>query len=98
MSRSLGENVRRDKIRVVCRVRKMCNKMRDKFISDPPPFFTWVGQFVMQFKVKFHKYVSARPIDSWNRSEGEQFLFQLRPILKVHKQVADWLRQQSGEP
>jgi hypothetical protein len=65
---------------------------------DPPPFFTWVGQFVMQFKVRFHKYIGARPIDSWNRSEGEQFLFQLRPILKVHKQVADWLRQQSGEP
>lgn len=62
---------------------------------DPPPFLTWAGEFVMQFKVRFSKYLAAKPLHSWNRDQAEQFLYGLKPLLKVHKQVADWLRTQS---
>lgn len=65
------------------------------FIShDPPGFFNWTSQTLMQFGVRWKKYLAVRPLDSWNVSQAEQFLYGLRPVLKCHKAVADWLRRQ----
>ena len=59
---------------------------------DPPGFLVWSASFVMDWKVRFAKYLSARPLDSWDVNQAEQFLYSLRPILKVHKQISEWLR------
>jgi hypothetical protein len=63
---------------------------------DPPGFFAWASQFTMAFKVRFAKYLAAKPLDSWDRSQAESFVYGLRPILQVHKMVTDWLRKQQS--
>jgi hypothetical protein len=61
---------------------------------DPPGFFQWSARFVMEFKQRFAKYLSAKPLERWDAYQAEQFLYSLRPVLKVHKQVSEWLRTQ----
>jgi hypothetical protein len=61
---------------------------------DPPGFFTWASHVTMQFTIRWKKYLAARPLDSWDVSQAEQFIYGLRPILKVHKIVSDWLARQ----
>jgi hypothetical protein len=61
---------------------------------EPPPFFSWAARAVMQFKLGWSKFLIAKPLDSWTLPEAEQFEFQLRPILKVHRQIIDWIQRQ----
>lgn len=61
---------------------------------DPPGFFSWTSKTIMDFGVRWKKYLSARPLDSWELSEAEQFCYGLKPILKVHKTIAEWLARQ----
>jgi len=59
-----------------------------------PAFFSWASRTVMQFKAAWAKFLGSKPLDSWTVHEAEQFAFQLRPILGVHKQVTDWIQRQ----
>jgi hypothetical protein len=56
---------------------------------DPPSFPAWSAHMVMQFKVRFRKYLAARPLKNWTTDEKEQFAFSLKPILKVHKMITE---------
>ena len=71
------------------------SKFGTQISHDPPSFLQWSAKYVMSFKLRFAKYLSAKPLDSWRREQAEQFLFGLRPVLKVHKQVSDWLARQA---
>src|SRR5262245_50718128 len=61
---------------------------------DPPVFFSWASHIVMQFKVAWAKYLVAKPMDTWTINEAEQFEYSLRPILKVHQTITQWIKQQ----
>ena len=60
---------------------------------DPPPFFSWASHAIMQFKIAWAKYLHAKPLDAWSIHEAEQFAYSLRQILKIHKQVTDWMQR-----
>lgn len=59
----------------------------------PPAFFSWASHAVMQFKTAFAKYLVAKPLDNWSVHEAEQFAYSLRPILKVHQTITQWIKQ-----
>jgi hypothetical protein len=61
---------------------------------DPPKFFSWTSAMVMQFVMRWKKFLSAKPLKSWGVSEAEQFIYGLRPILKVHATVSNWIKEQ----
>ena len=69
-------------------------KGRTEISRDPPGFLAMSARLIMTWKVGFAKYLAAKPLSSWQKSELEQFLFGLRPIMKVHKQISDWLARQ----
>jgi len=60
---------------------------------DPPGFFSFVSHVIMSFKVAWAKYLAAKPLDSWTIHEAEQFAYSLRPILKVHQTITQWIKQ-----
>jgi len=52
-----------------------------------PNFFSTASKQLMSFLSSFRRFVSATPVETWDRHTAEVFLYSLKPILEIHAEL-----------
>src|SRR5581483_6475046 len=60
-------------------------------VLHTPNFFSKATRTIETFIVEWKKFISHRPVQSWEPEIAEQFAVSLKPILSIHRQVRQFL-------
>jgi hypothetical protein len=58
-----------------------------------PHFFSDAGSLLHRFIAVYQKFITTQPLRRWTVDDAEQLAEVLKPIIKIHNQIADFIAE-----